>query len=259
VTDILREIAAGKRREVVALKARMPLEVLRTKVAREPKGVFRAAISDDSRINIIAELKKASPSKGVMVEDFDPVLLAERYAAGGAAALSVVTEQQYFLGRHEYLISAKQAADLPVLCKDFMIDEYQLYYARHMGADAVLLIVRLLSTRDLAFLLEVAKELGLDCLVEVHNADEVRSAADCGAEIVGVNNRDLRDFSVRLETSEELAANIPEGMVKVSESGILAHSDIVRLKKCGFSCFLIGEALVTAVDPVAFLKSMRGL
>lgn len=254
---ILQKIAANKKLEIDDLKIRLPLEVLEKKVPTEPRNILKKALADDSVINIIAEIKKGSPSKGIMKEDFDPITLSTKYHEGGAAALSVLTESKYFYGAYEYLDDAKKASSLPVLCKDFILEPYQLFYARYMGADAILLIVSMHSESSLSGLIDCASRLGLDCLVETHDADEVRLALDCGADIIGVNNRNLVDFSVDIETSKRLAPLIPNDIIKVSESGIYTHDDITRLRKSGYSRFLVGEALVKADDPVRLLRSLR--
>ncbi len=258
MADILRKIVADKRVEIEALKVDRPLETFRDSLVADAGRDFRAAIARPDRVDIIAEIKRGSPSRGILSEDFNPMILAQRYRDGGAAALSVLTEQKYFFGRHEFLELAGKQAELPVLCKDFIFDPYQIYYARLMKADAVLLIVRLLPPDSLREFIEIARTIGLAALVETHNREEVQIAIDCGAEIIGVNNRDLADFTVRLETCEQLAAIIPENVVKVAESGIFTREHIERLGQSGFSSFLIGEALVRADDPVALLKELRG-
>ena len=257
--NILQKITANKKLEVDDLKIRLPLDILKKKVSTEPRGIFRQALADDSVINIIAELKKGSPSKGIIIDDFNPVALSTKYRDGGAAALSVLTESRYFYGAYEYLNDAKKASSLPVLCKDFIFEEYQLFYARYMGADAVLLIVSMHSKSSLSGLIGVASQLGLDCLVETHDADEVRLALDCGANIIGVNNRNLNDFTIDLKTSEQLAVLITNDIIKVSESGIFIYDDIIRLREYGYSRFLVGEALVRADDPARLLRSLRGV
>jgi len=260
MTDILDKITTAKRLEVEQSKIELPIEKLRRDVdalpSREARR-FEKALADTSRVNIIAELKKGSPSQGIMVEEFEPRSLAVRYREGGAAALSVLTDRKFFFGSFENLSSAREAAVLPVLCKDFILDPYQLLLARYHGADAVLLIARLHSDATLRGLIAGAHELGLDCLVETHAADEVSLALDCGARIIGVNNRNLADFSIDLAVSERLAEFIPTDVIKVTESGLSRPEHIARLKRAGFNCFLIGQALVQAEDPVALLKSIR--
>ena len=256
---ILERIAEDKRAEVDRLKREKPLSGIRAHLPDGSRYNFRKAIAGNSEIHIVAELKRGSPSKGMMVSDFNPAKLAARYRDGGAAALSVMTDEKYFYGRYEYMVDVKREAELPVLCKDFILDPYQIYYARYMNADAVLLIVKLLGAKMLAELLGLARQLQMDCLVEVHNKEELQTALDCGAEIIGVNNRDLRDFSINLDTSEALAPLIPDGVIKIAESGIATSADVARLKAAGYLNFLVGEALVTSDDPVRLLRSLRGV
>ncbi len=256
--DVLHKIAANKRVEVEELKIEHPLRDLFKQTERPSNHAFKHALNNADETSIIAEIKRGSPSKGIFREDFNPAQLAQSYARGGASALSVITDTKYFYGKFEYVRLAKEESALPVLCKDFVIDPYQIHYARFKQADAVLLIVRLLSPADLQAYLELAREADMDCLVEVHNAEEVNIAVDCGAEIIGVNNRDLSDFTVRLETCEELSPLIPTSVIKVAESGIFGREHIDRLQASGYSCFLIGEALVTSEDPVTLIRSLRG-
>ncbi len=256
--NILEQIAANKRVTVEQLKIEKPLDSIQDNLPADFRLDFKEALSNSSTIHIIAELKRGSPSKGVMVPDFDSVKLARQYKKGGATALSVLTDEKYFYGRHEYMETAKREAKLPVLCKDFIVDPYQIYYARYMNADAILLIVKLLQCKTLTEFLQLARQIGMDCLVEVHSKEELQVSLDCGAEIVGINNRNLNNFSVNLETSEALAPLIPDRVVKVAESGIFTYADIVRLKSAGYNNFLVGEALVTSNDPVGLLKSLRG-
>ena len=255
--DILTKILEEERASVEQLKARVPLESFRDELPPPAASSFRKAITA-SDVNIIAELKKASPSRGVLTESFDPPSLARTYAAGGAAALSVLTEERYFQGHPRYLTQAKEATGLPVLCKDFIVDPYQLYYARRIGADAVLLIVRAHTRASLGEFIALAREIGLDALVEVHREEELEIALSAGADIIGVNNRDLSDFRVDLGISERLAGSIPDSVVKITESGIFTPADVARLWKAGYSAFLVGEALVKAADPAALIRELRG-
>ncbi len=257
--DILQKIAIDKRLEIELLKAELPQEKLERMVTPLTGQPFHKALTTGNDVHIIAELKRGSPSKGIIAPDFNPVVLAQNYRDGGASALSVLTEQKYFFGRPEYIKLVKDVTHLPVLCKDFIIDKYQIYHARYMQADAILLIVRLLPPDTIKKFIDIATSIGMSCLVETHNADEVTTAVDCGAEIIGVNNRDLNDFSVSLETCEKLSLLIPDTIVKVAESGIFSHEDITRLQQSGYNCFLIGEALMTAEKPVALLQSLRGI
>lgn len=256
MSTILETIAADKRLEVQSLKKTHPLSLLEDEMPQMESHRFQDALSDPSEVHIIAELKKASPSRGVLLEDFDTKRLAARYASGGAAALSVLTESKYFQGAYENLRIASEAAHLPVLCKDFILEPYQVYHARFCGADAILLIVALLDKHLIVECMDIANELGLDSVIEIHDGDELQTAIEVGANIIGVNNRNLSDFSVNLETSERLAPQIPDGTIRVSESGIFTREHITRLSGLGYNSFLIGEALVKAEDPEALIKQL---
>jgi indole-3-glycerol phosphate synthase len=257
MSNILNEIAAHKKREIELLKESLPLETVMEQIGNNDLLDFRSALINNSTINIIAEIKKASPSKGILLDEFDPEILAAEYRSGGAAALSVLTDERYFHGSPRFIEIAKDCAHIPVLCKEFIVDEYQIYYARLMKADAVLLIVRLLEATKLKQYLNIAKELNMSALVEVHDDEELQTAIDCGSELIGVNNRNLDDFTVSLEVSERLAPNIPNGTVKVAESGLFAKEHVKRLKNSGYNNFLIGEALVKSESPVELLKALR--
>ena len=254
--SVLDKIAANRSKEIERLKIDQPLEGFIDKLENLPPSKFKAALENKDRVNIIAEIKKGSPSKGLLRPDLDPGILAREYAEGGAAALSVLTETKHFFGSYDNLKQARAAVSLPVLCKDFVVDRYQLFHARSILADAVLLIVALHSPDVLARHLRLAHQIGLDCLVEVHDETELDIALGAGAEIVGVNNRNLKDFTISLETSEHLAAKMPNNIIRVAESGIDSSSDIARLQQAGYNCFLIGEALVTANDPVKKLQEL---
>ena len=254
--NILDKIVARKRVEIEDLKLAEPIDKLVANFTDKELNLFKNQISDLSKINIIAEIKKGSPSKGIIKEDFNPIIIARQYKDGGAAALSVLTESHFFFGHYGYLQIAKKETDLPILCKDFIIDPYQMYYARFRKADAVLLIVRLLTRKQLIYFQEIAKEINLDCLIEVHNQEELEIALECGARIIGVNNRNLEDFTVSLDTSEKLAAMIPEDVVKVSESGIFSKEHVNRLSQCGYNSFLIGESLMKSENPAEMIKSL---
>jgi len=239
-------------------KKLIPEPVLRmtARKAEKPRD-FAAALSANG-LNVIAELKKASPSRGVIREAFDPPALAAGLQAAGAAALSVLTEEEFFQGSLGYLRAARKAAPLPVLRKDFLVDPWQVWETRVGEADAFLLIVAILSDVQLRALLDLGRELSLPALVEVHTREELRRALDAGAQMIGVNNRDLRNFSVRLETSLELIEEIPESCIAVSESGIHSREDLQRLRAAGFDAFLIGEHLMKAAQPEAALQSLLG-
>ena len=243
--NVLSEIIAKKRERVREAKAR----------ARPH--AFRSALQADG-INVIAEFKRRSPSKGMICEDANPVDVAIAYKAGGAVAMSVLTEEDYFAGSLDDLRGVKSAVDMPVLRKDFIVDEYQVYESAAAGADAILLIVAVLDDELLVRLRRLAEdELGMDALVEVHTSDEMRRAARCGAKLIGVNNRDLRTFEVSLETSLSLAREAPSEALLISESGLNSAADLQRLYDAGYRGFLIGETLMRAGDPAAALRSFR--
>ncbi len=254
--DILQKIAADKRNEVEALKLLWSLEELpRAAGVTYPRYPFKKALESPG-VHIIAELNRKSPSKGELTGFLELESLARSYRDGGASALSVLTDRNYFGGDPSHVARAKQIAELPALYKDFIIDSYQLHFAHAAGADAVLLIARLLTRRDLEDYLKIANQLQLDCLVETHTGPEIEIALDCGAEIIGINSRDLSDSSVSLPGAENLAKLIPDSVTRVAESGISSPDDIRRLRQSGFQTFLVGEALVKSEDPVALLRSM---
>jgi len=223
---------------------------------RTPRAeAFRAALSVSQRVNVIAECKRRSPVSGVLREDYDPIRLAQSYEAGGAVAISVLTEPSFFDGALEHVTRVRASVALSVLRKDFVVDEYQIAEARAAGADAVLLIVAVLGDR-LTALMREADRVGLATLVEVHEADELQAAVDAGARIIGVNSRDLRTMQVRPETCAHLAARMPAGITAVAESGIRTGKDVARLRAVGYSAFLVGERLVRSADPGASLREL---
>jgi indole-3-glycerol phosphate synthase len=238
------------------------LEAATLKPATTPSKSRRARVSffdslnRSDRINVIAEIKRRSPSKGILREDFDPSLIAESYCRNGAAALSILTEEDFFDGSLDHIRSARDKVDIPILRKDFIIDARQVPEAAHAGADALLLIVAILDDELLKDLIEAAIESKLDALVEVHTESEMERAARAGARVIGVNNRDLTTFNVTLETSLRLAPLAPQGGVLVSESGINTGKDIDRLRRAGFHAFLIGEHFMRAGDPGRALKEL---
>lgn len=243
--NVLSEIIAKKRERVREAKMRA-----------RPHALFRALSGDG--INIIAEFKRRSPSKGMIREGASPVEIASAYKAGGAVAMSVLTEEDYFAGSLDDLRQVKAAVQLPVLRKDFIVDEYQVYESAAAGADAILLIVAALDDESLLRLRRLAEdELQMDALVEVHTSDEMKRAAACGAKLIGVNNRDLRTFAVSLETSISLAREAPSEALLISESGLKNAADLQRLYEAGYRGFLIGETLMRADDPAAALRSFR--
>ena len=217
---------------------------------------FEAALAEPG-LSVIAELKRRSPSKGDLAPDLDPAVLARAYADGGASAISVLTDERFFGGSLEDLIEARNASGLPTLRKDFLLSANDLCDARLAGADAVLLIVAALSASELPTLLELAGELGLGCLVEAHDEDEVEAAITAGAPVVGINQRDLRDFSVDRDRAGRLAKLIPEGILKVAESGIAGAEDAARAADAGFDAVLVGELLVRSADPAAAVRELR--
>jgi indole-3-glycerol phosphate synthase len=257
--DLLATIVAATRRIVDVRQARESLAALAGRAERRPSatGRFRAALESDSPLpRIIAECKRRSPSRGVLRSVYDPVAIARSYEKAGAAALSVLTEPTFFDGALEHLSAVQDAVQIPILRKDFIISEYQLFEAKAAGADAVLLIVAALDPPLLAALHARAAALGLDVLVEVHSADELAFAVDAGAQIIGVNNRNLRTLEVDVAASEALAPRIPRGVVRVSESGLKNAADIARLRSLGYDAFLIGERCMTEPDPGAALQSL---
>lgn len=255
---VLDRILADKRAEVEESKRRRPLpELLAALEGAPPARPFAAALRGPG-IRLIAEVKAASPSKGVLRADLDPVALARTYASAGAAAISVLTDRPYFQGSLEHLRAVREALPQgpPLLRKDFLIDPYQLYEARLHGADAVLLIVAALTPSLLGELLQGARALGMDALVEVHHEEELQVALAAGADLIGVNNRDLRTFHTDLATTERLRPLVPPHVTLVAESGVHTRDDVARMAACGVHALLIGEALVVAPDPAAKIRDL---
>ena len=245
--DRLKQICEATRAEAARRKALRSIADLDAIPATSPRG-FHAALAAARGFALIAEIKKASPSKGLIRADFDPAAHARAYAEGGAACLSVLTDAPHFQGHEEYLIAARAACELPVLRKDFMLDAWQVAEARSIGADAILLIVAALDDGALAELETAALDYGMDVLVEVHDAAELDRALRLRTRLVGVNNRDLRDFSVDLNRTRELARLVPPGCILVAESGITSHADLVDLATHGVRACLVGESLMRARD-----------
>ena len=242
---ILDTIVAHKRIELENNKQRMPLDTLKRKVRDlPPTRDFRAALSVPNCVHLIAEVKKKSPSKGIIREDFDPVGIARIYAENGASAISVLTDQEFFAGELAYLSAIREAVTLPLLRKDFTIDPYHIYQARLAGADAILLIVSILTLAQLREFTEIAQNLGLASLVEVHTEAELELALTAGAEVVGINNRDLKTFHTDIVTTFRLKTSIPTHKIVVSESGINTHSDVMKLEAAGINAILVGESLM---------------
>jgi indole-3-glycerol phosphate synthase len=256
---ILDRIVATKREEIATARARIPEAMLEARLGGLPAARdFRAALLRGPGMNVIAEVKKASPSAGVIRADFDPVAIARAYADGGAACISVLTDELYFQGHLRYLEMIRQVVDVPLLRKDFHLDRYQLLEARVAGADCVLLIAEILPGDELANLLGQTHDLGLQALVELYDADNLPRVLDAGATIVGVNNRNLRSFEVRLEHTLDLAAQMPSHVCLVSESGIRDRNDVDRLRAAGVKAVLVGETLMRAADVGAKLRELRG-
>jgi indole-3-glycerol phosphate synthase len=249
--DLLETIVAATRRIVHVRQQREPLAALEARAMQcsARPGAFRAALAREGAINIIAECKRRSPSRGILRADYDAAAIAAGYAAAGAAAISVLTEPTFFDGELSHLERVREAVAIPILRKDFIVSEYQLLEARAAGADAVLLIVAALSPVDLAALRSGARALGLDVLVEVHNAEELEVALLAGADLIGVNNRNLRTLQVDVAASETLVARIPADAVAVSESGLKTADDLRRLRGLGYRAFLIGERFMASADP----------
>ena len=268
MADILQRIIAVKHEEVLQARQARDLASLRRDAehsaadhgAIRPRGFERAlrAKIAAGRAAVIAEIKKASPSKGVLREDFDPPAIAASYEAGGAACLSVLTDRQFFQGAPEYLAQARAACELPVLRKDFLVDPYQVYEARVMGADAVLLIVSALDDARMAELEACALALGMDVLVEVHDGDELERALRLRTPLVGINNRNLRTFEVSLQTTLGLLPRIPPDRLVVTESGILSAEDVRTMRSAHVDAFLVGEAFMRAPDPGKALHALFG-
>ena len=255
---ILDEIVISTRRTLAEQRARAPLASIEEAVRhQEPARDFARALEGQD-ISLIAEIKRASPSKGVLRRDLSAPSLARVYSGAGAAAVSVLTESAYFRGAFADLQAVRAEIGLPLLCKDFVVDGYQVYKARAHGADAVLLIVAILTPRELRTLFETARSLGMTALVEVHSRKELERALQLSPRLVGINNRNLSDFSIDLETTLSLLRLIPEGVTVVSESGIHTRADVVRLKSAGASAILVGEALVTSHDPAAKIRELLG-
>lgn len=260
--DILKKIMLRKQQEVATASQRVPLDKLQRQVsdASPPRG-FAAALARNINAGtaaVIAEIKKASPSKGVLRESFDPPAIARDYAAHGAAALSVLTDRDFFQGAPEFLEQARAVVDLPVLCKDFMLDPYQIYAARTWGADGILLIVAALEADRMRELADVATELGMDVLVEVHDEAELERALQLDTRMIGINNRDLRTFETRLDTTLRLLPSIPPDRLIITESGIADGHAVNLMREHQVHGFLVGEAFMRAASPGEALQALFG-
>jgi len=261
MTDKLQEICDNKRKEVASRRATTSLTQLETQITAQtaPRG-FRAAIEAKAAngFALIAEIKKASPSKGLIRENFNPADHAFSYESGGAACLSVLTDAPYFQGHEDYLVAARNACTLPILRKDFMVDPWQVLESRSIGADAILIIVAALGDTAMAEIEAAAIEQRMDVLVEVHNEAEMERAARLHSRLIGINNRDLKRFVTDIGTTERLAPLAPEGALLVSESGINSHADLIRLSACGARTFLVGESLMRQPDIAAATRALLG-
>jgi len=256
--DLLGAIVAATERIIEVRRQREPAAALKKRAASAtPAGArFEEELGVAGRVNVIAECKRRSPSKGVLAAEYDPASIARLYERGGAAAISVLTEPTFFDGALDHLAAVRRAVSLPLLRKDFIVDDYQLLEARAAGADAILLIVAALRQSDLVRLQARAWELGLAALVEVHDEEELTRAVDSGARVIGVNNRNLRTLQVDIDASYRLAAKVPRGVIAVSESGLQSRADLERLAAAGYRAFLIGERFMTDRDPAGAIREL---
>ncbi|MBI4971657.1 MAG: indole-3-glycerol phosphate synthase TrpC [Candidatus Omnitrophica bacterium] len=259
---ILDDIIQHKQKEIAELKQRFPekrlIEALEENLTKRDVRSFARAIGSGRGTNIIAEIKKASPSHGLIREDFNPLMIAELYELGGAKALSVLTETKYFLGRPSYLKTIRKVTKLPILRKDFILEPYQVYESSILSADAILLIACILSEQELFKLIQLAKKLGMDALVEVHSEEDLLKALAAKAEIIGINNRNLMTLEVNIKTAEHLLPKIPKGKIVVAESGFEKREEIDYYRSLGVHAFLIGTSLMRSNDILSKLKSLKG-
>jgi len=263
IPDVLKKIVDYKTGELARVKGAAPLQEIMARLSDledQPRG-FEAAIlnaCESGWTPVIAEVKKGSPSKGIIRPDFDPLEIAQVYQANGASCLSVLTDEHFFLGHLSYLALIREQVSLPLLRKDFIFDPYQIYQARAAGADAILLIAAMLELSQLREFAAIARELSLDVLLEVHDENELKTALETDCRLIGINNRDLRSFVVDIATSERLAALVPPGRIIVAESGITRRDEIVRLTEAGVHAFLVGESLMREPDIGAKLRELLG-
>lgn len=259
-SDILQTILARKVEEIRHDQGQIPMEQMQhlAHQADTPRGFVQAMFTkvNAGEAAVIAEIKKASPSKGLIRPDFDPVAIAKSYESGGAACLSILTDKDFFQGNNQYLVDARAAVSLPVIRKDFIIDPYQVVQARALGADCILLIVAALTDEQLSNLHQLATDLGMDVLVEVHDSNELQRALQLNLKLVGINNRNLRTFEVSLQTTLDLLGQIPPQVMVVSESGIFTREDVQTLRSAGVHSFLIGESFMRQADPGAYLAQI---
>lgn len=258
--DILSQIIKQKRQSIAKQKSRLPLNLIKNKVqniARSGRN-FRKAISGTQTVALIAEVKKSSPSAGTLRQDFSYISILKEYEKAAVSAISILTEEDFFEGSMEILSEAGDITSKPLLAKDFFIDKYQIYEAKSSGADCILLITRILTEDLLSEFIQVAEELGMDCLVEVHNEAELNKAIGSGAELIGINNRNLENFRIDLKVTESLAKMIPKDKVIVSESGISTRSDVDFLISTGVDAILVGEALMRSKDISAKIRELLG-
>jgi indole-3-glycerol phosphate synthase len=258
-TNTLEQICEKKRAHIAQQKSRVPIAELAQRAMQQtpPRGFAQAL--KKNKTGLIAEIKKASPSKGIIREDFDPKTLAKAYESGGATCLSVLTDEPYFQGQDEYLVQVRAAVSLPILRKDFMLEPYQIIESRALGADCILLIMAALSDEQAAELEGIALGLGMSVLVEVHDKEELERALKLKSPLLGVNNRNLKTLEVTLQTSKDLAALIPSDKIKIAESGISTHADIVQLQEFGYEAFLVGESLMRQPDVSKATRELLGL
>src|SRR3989338_543554 len=258
---MLKEIIIQKRKDLAELKSRFPLSRLRDAVEHKPKTdtrSFRKAVSNPRHLNLICELKKASPSEGTIREDFQPLRIAGIFEYAGAAAISVLTESRFFKGRPSYLKTVRQVTTIPLLLKDFILESYQVYESALLEADAFLLIASILTGEELKNLIELGRQFGMDALVETHTADDLKKALGAGAQVIGINNRDLKDLSLDTNRAKRLLHHIPKGPTVVVESGFKHHDELMEYKSLGVHAFLIGTVLMKAGDIGAKIQELLG-